>query len=316
MKKRFIAFYEFLTQVIMEFIDDNVLKYSASLSYYTIFSLAPMLVIIISICGYLFGKEAMQGQVYGQIKGFVGSGAALQLQDIIKDIHLSSNSPRATILSIIVLLIGATGVFGEIQDSLNRIWGLKIKTHKVWWKLILTRMLSFSMILSLGFILIVSLLLNALVAMIGNRLNTVFNGFGDTFIPVIDSLISLAITTLIFATIFKVLPDAKIKWKDVLVGALITSLLFMAGKFGIGYYLGKTNLATMYGAAGSVMIILVWAYYSSAILYLGAEFTKVYAKDYGGRILPNAYSVWIKVEEIPVPQVTLKEEVKKESAVE
>ena len=309
MKRKIFSIYHFIKQVIVEFVDDNVLKYSAALAYYTIFSLAPMLIIIIAICGQLFGKEAVQGQVYGEIKDLVGSSAALQIQENIKNIHLSKNNPVATMFSIIVLIIGATGIFGEIQDSLNRIWGLKVKTKKAWWKLILNRLLSFSLILSLGFVLIVSLLLNALIVIVGDRLNNLFSGIGKIFIPLIDNVLSFVITTLLFAIIFKVLPDAKIKWKDISIGALITAVLFTLGKLGIGYYIGSSNMATIYGAAGSIIIIMVWAYYSSVILYLGAEFTKVYANEHGTRIQPNDYSVWIKIEEIPVPGVTLKKEV-------
>ena len=308
-KKKFIFLYHFIKQVIVEFVDDNVMKYSASLAYYTVFSLAPMLIIIISICGALFGKEAVQGQIYGEIKDLVGGPAALQIQENIKNIHLTKDSPVATIFSVIVLVIGGTGIFGEIQDSLNKIWGLKVKTKKTWWKLILNRILSFSLIISLGFVLIVSLVLNALIAIIGDRLNNLLSGVGKIFIPIIDNVLSFGITTLLFAIIFKVLPDAKIKWKDVSIGAVITAILFTLGKLGIGYYLGRSNMATIYGAAGSVIIIMLWAYYSSVILYLGAEFTKVYANEHGTKIQPSEYSVWVKIEEIPVSEVTLKKEV-------
>ncbi|MBC7424408.1 MAG: YihY/virulence factor BrkB family protein [Ferruginibacter sp.] len=309
MKQKIFSLYHFIKQVIMEFIDDNVMKYSASLAYYTVFSLAPMLIIIISICGWLFGKEAVQGQMYGEIKDLVGSAAALQIQENIKNIHLTKETPLATIFSIIVLVIGGTGIFGEIQDSLNRIWGLKVKTKKAWWKLVLNRLLSFSLILSLGFVLIVSLVLTALIAIIGDRLNHILSGASKIFVPLIDNALSFLITALLFAIIFKVLPDAKIKWKDVSIGAIITAVLFTLGKIGIGYYLGRSNMATIYGAAGSVIIIMLWAYYSSVILYLGAEFTKVYANGHGSKIQPNDYSVWIKIEEIPVAEVTLKKEV-------
>jgi membrane protein len=285
------------------------MKYSASLAYYTVFSLAPMLIIIISICGILFGREAVQGQIYSEIKDLVGSPAALQIQENIKNIHLTKDTPAATIFSIVVLIIGGTGIFGEIQDSLNKIWGLKVITKKAWWKLILNRLLSFSLIISLGFVFIVSLLLNALIAIIGNRLNNMLSGVGRIFVPLIDNVLSFAITTLLFAIIFKVLPDAKIRWKDISIGAFITAILFTLGKFAIGYYLGRTNMATIYGAAGSVIIIMIWTYYSSVILYLGAEFTKVYANEHGGKIAPTDYSVWIKIKEIPMPKVTLKEEV-------
>ena len=308
-KKKFIFLYHFIKQVIVEFVDDNVMKYSASLAYYTVFSLAPMLIIIISICGALFGREAVQGQIYGEIKDLVGGPAALQIQENIKNIHLTKDSPVATIFSAIVLVIGGTGIFGEIQDSLNKIWGLKVKTKKTWWKLILNRILSFSLIISLGFVLIVSLVLNALIAIIGDRLNNLLSGVGKIFIPIIDNVLSFGITTLLFAIIFKVLPDAKIKWKDVSIGAVITAILFTLGKLGIGYYLGRSDMATIYGAAGSVIIIMLWAYYSSVILYLGAEFTKVYANEHGTKIQPSEYSVWVKIEEIPVSEVTLKKEV-------
>ena len=173
----------------------------------------------------------------------------------------------------------------------------------------MNRLLSFSLIISLGFVLIVSLVLNAVIALIGDRLNNLLSGVGKIFIPIIDNVLSFGITTLLFAIIFKVLPDAKIRWKDVSIGAVITAILFTLGKLGIGYYLGRSNMATIYGAAGSVIIIMLWAYYSSVILYLGAEFTKVYANEHGTKIQPNEYSVWIKIEEIPVSEVTLKKEV-------
>ncbi|MEO6547537.1 MAG: YihY/virulence factor BrkB family protein [Ferruginibacter sp.] len=309
--KRITGIFLFIKKVILEFFDDNVLKYSASLSYYTVFSLAPMLIIIISICGYIFGKDAIQGQLYGEIKDMVGSNAAIQIQDIIKNIHLTKDTPVATAIGIAVLLVGGTAIFGEIQDSLNKIWGLKVKTKKAWWKLLISRLLSFSLVISLGFVLMVSLVLNALVAIIGDRLNRLITGVGRIFIPVIDNLVTFVITAAVFAVIFKVLPDAKIKWKDVSVGAFITAILFTLGKIAIGWYLGRSDMATIYGAAGSVVIIMVWAYYSSLILYLGAECTKVYATQYGTKIQPNDYSEWIIIEQIPVANATLKEEVLK-----
>lgn len=307
MKNKLVFFFRFNKQVITEFIGDNVLKYSASLAYYTILSLAPLLVIVLFLAGSLFGREAISGQLYSEINDMVGSAAALEIQSAIAKIHLSSDNVFATTVGVIILVIGATGIFGEMQDSLNKIWGLRTKTRKVWWKLIVDRLISFSLILSLGFVLIVSLALNAVVAALSARIGNIFAGMGETVLIVIDNLISLFVTTLLFGTIFKVLPDAKIKWKDVMIGAFITSLLFMLGKYGIGLYLGKSKLSSIYGAAGSVMIIMIWVYYSSAILYLGAVFTKVYATNFGGKIFPNDYSVWIKMEEVPVPAVTLKE---------
>lgn len=300
MKKYAIGFYRFNKQVISEFIADNVLKYSASLAYYTILSLAPLLIIMLFVTGKLFGKEAVKGELYSEIKDLVGSEAALQVQTAIQNIHLSPDNLFASSIGVIVLLVGATGIFSEIQDSLNRIWGLKLTTRKVWWKLFIDRLISFSLILSLGFVLIVSLALNALVAALSGKISQWFSASGESLLLVMDNVISLGITTVLFGTIFKVLPDAKIKWKDVFIGALITSSLFTLGKYAIGFYLGKSNIASIYGAAGSVMILMIWVYYSAAILYLGAVFTKVYATNFGGKIYPNAYSVWIKVEEIPV----------------
>ena len=305
MRKGIVTFFKFNKQVVSEYLADNIIKYSASLAYYTTLSLAPMLVIIISVSGFLFGKEAMRGEVYSQINGLVGSDAALQIQTTMQNIHLKGNTPFATIISIIILIIGATGIFGEMQDSLNKIWGLKTTSRKAWWRLIINRLLSFSIIICMGFVLMVSLILNGVVAALSGKLNTFIHGAGDTMILVVDNILSVLVTTVLFATIFKVLPDAKIKWKDVLIGALITAILFTLGKLGIGYYLSKSNLATLFGAAGSIIIVMIWVYYSSAILYLGAVFTKVYATNFGGKIYPNDYAMWIRVDTVPVPKVTL-----------
>lgn len=309
MKKRVISFFKFNKQVISEFIADNVLKYSASLAYYTILSLAPLLIIILSITGKLFGEEAIRGELYGQIKDLVGADAALQVQTAVSNIHLSSDNFFATAIGIIVLVIGATGIFGEIQDSLNKIWGLRLKQiKKVWWKLLIDRLISFSLIISLGFVLVVSLLLNAFVAALSAEISSWFSSSGENLLLVLDNVLSLVITTILFGTIFKVLPDAKIKWRDVFVGSMITGGLFMLGKYGIGFYLGQSNLTSIYGAAGSVIILMVWVYYSAAILYLGAVFTKVYATNFGGKIYPSDYSVWIKIEEIPVNKPVIVED--------
>ena len=282
--------------VFKEFSADNVVKYSASLAYYTVFSIAPLLVVITTIFGFLFGKEAMQGQIYMQLNKLVGSSAAIQIQDVIKNIHLSKNSFFATVLSAVILLIGATSIFGEIQDSINKIWGLRIKSHKVWWKLILTRLISFSLIISIGIIMVVSLLLNAVVSAFGKFIGKFVAGYSLYFIQVSEAVLSFFVATFLFALIFKILPDARIRWKDVLFGGFMTAIFFTVGKLGISFYLKKSNITSLYGAAGSIIILMVWVYYSSIILYLGAEFTKVFAKLYGKNILPNDYAEWIKIE--------------------
>ncbi len=300
-----MGFFKFLRQVFVEFIGDNILKYSASLAYYTVLSIAPLLVILLTVTSFLFGKEAINGELYGEINKLVGSEAAIQIQTSIQNIHLNTDNVFATTIGVIVLTIGATGIFGEIQDSLNRIWGLKIKAKKVWWKVIIDRLISFSLILSLGFVLIVSLVLNAIAAAISEKIIALLPTMGTIFLFIIDTIVTLSITTLLFGSIFKVLPDAKIKWRDVTIGAFITACLFLLGKYGIGYYLGQSKLGNIYGAAGSIMIMMIWVYYSSAILYLGAVFTKVYATNFGGKIYPSEYSEWIKIEEIPVSKVHL-----------
>ncbi len=306
MKKRFISVFSYIKKVFKEFSADNILKYSASLAYYTVFSIAPLLVIISTLSAIFFGREAVQGQVYEQLEGLVGSVAAVQIQDIIKNIHLTGNNFFASVVSVIILLIGATTLFGEVQDSFNKIWGLRIKAKKVWWKLILTRLLSFSLILCIGFIMIVSLVLNALVSAFGKFIGRYIHNFSVYFIEITEALLSLLVATFLFSLMFKWLPDAKIKWKDVLFGGLITAIFFTLGKLAIGFYLGKSNLTTLYGAAGSIIIIMVWVYYSSIILYLGAEFTKVHAKLYGGKIYPNDFAEWIKIEEKTVLNPELK----------
>ncbi|MEO8413795.1 MAG: YihY/virulence factor BrkB family protein [Ginsengibacter sp.] len=306
MKKKVLNIFSYIKQVFKEFSADNILKYSAALAYYTVFSIAPLLVIISTLSGVFFGKEAVKGQVYEQLNGLVGSAAAVQIQDIIKNIHLTGNNFFASLVSIIVLLIGATSIFGEVQDSLNKIWGLRVKAKKIWWKLILTRLLSFSLILSLGFIMIVSLILNAIISAFGKFLGRYIHHFSVYFIETTEAVLSFVVAAFLFTLMFKLLPDAKIRWKDVLFGGFITAVFFSLGKLGIGFYLGKSNLTTLYGAAGSIIIIMVWVYYSAIILYLGAEFTKVHANLYGRRIQPSEYAEWITIEERTVPNPELK----------
>jgi len=306
MRKRIHTVFLYTRQVFMEFSADNILKYSASLAYYTVFSIAPLLVIITTLSGIFFGQEAVKGEVYSQLNGLVGSAAAIQIQDTIKKIHLTGNNFFASVVSIIVLLIGATSIFGEVQDSLNKIWGLRVKTKKTWWKLILTRLLSFSLILSICFIIVASLILNIILSSFGNFLNRYIHNFNVYFIEVMDTTLSLVVTSFLFSLMFKILPDAKIRWKDVFFGGFITAVFFTLGKFAIGFYLGKSNLTTLYGAAGSIIIIMLWVYYSSIILYLGAEFTKVHANLYGRKIQPNEYAEWVMTEEKRVADPHLK----------
>lgn len=285
-----------LKHTYKEFDEDNAIKLSASLSYYTIFSLPPLIMIILSICGVFFGVEAVTGQFFGQINGLVGNDAALEIQEMIKSIELSNSNVFATIVGVVTLIIGASGVFAEIQSSINFIWGLKPKPKKGLVKFVKNRLMSFSMIASVGFLLLVSLTVNSVMDAFNKRLMQYFPDSTIYLFYILNIVILFVSTTILFAIIFRTLPDGKIAWKDTLIGAGVTSVLFMIGKFLIGLYLGNSSVASAYGAAGSVIIILVWVYYSAIILYFGAEFTKVYALSYGKKIIPNDYAVEIKKE--------------------
>jgi membrane protein len=279
------------------FIDDNGVKLSAALSYYTVFSLPPLLIIIMSLSGIFFGADAVRGEIFGQIEGLVGSNAALQIQETIKKVELSNSNSFAQTFGIIVLLIGASGVFAEIQDSINYIWGIKAKPNRGLIKYLYNRLMSFSMIGSVGFLLLVGLIVNSLIDVLSKRLVSIIPQDTIFLFYMINALVLFIITTLLFSIIFKTLPDGKIALRDCLIGASFTAFLFMIGKFVIGFYLGSYNIASIYGAAGSVILILVWVYYSAIILYFGAEFTKVYAQNHGQKIIPNAYSIRIEKSE-------------------
>jgi len=274
------------------FSDHKVTKLSASLAYFTTFSLGPLLIVIIFIAGRILGEEAAQGSVFNQIKDFIGVDASAQIQTIIKNAAISGKSGMAAIIGVITLLIGATTVFGEIQDSINSIWGVKAKPKAGIMKLVMTRLLSFGMIASLGFLLLVSLAITAIVEGIGNRLKEVFPDIAVVLIYVVNLIVTLGVVTALFAIIFKVLPDIRIKWKAIWPGAIATAILFMIGKFLISVYISKSNIGSTYGTAGSLVILIVWIYYSSIILYFGAEFTKAYAFQKGVHIVPTEYAVW------------------------
>lgn len=289
-----------LKQSFSDFIDNKVFKLSAALAFYTIFSLPAMLIIIISVSDIFYGRAAIEGTLYHQIAEFVGTDAAIQIQQTIRGAALSQSSYFATIVGIITLLFGATSVFSEIQDSINHIWKLKAKPQKGkgFLKLVLNRLLSFSLVISLGFLLLVSLLVNGLMDMLITRLTAMFPELTIIMVYIVNVIITFGITALLFALIFKVLPDARIKWKHVRAGAFTTAVLFMLGKFLIGYYLGHSKLSSTYGTAGSVIVMLLWVYYSAMILYFGAVFTHVFAAHSGSRIYPNNYAVWVQEIEV------------------
>ena len=278
-------------QTFAEVINDNVLKLSAALSYYTIFSLPALLIIITSLCSIYFKAAAVQGEIYSQIKDLIGPSAALQIQDIVKSVNLTGHTTLATVISILVLVTGASGIFTEIQDSINYIWGIKSKPRKGLIRFVMNRLISFSMIASVGFLLLVGLIVSSMMELLNKKLLSFFPS-ETIYVYYVLNIVSLfALTVLLFLIIFKILPDGKISFRDCFLGACFTAALFMIGKFAIGAYLGSTTLSTVYGSAGSIVLVLAWVYYSAIILYFGAEFTKVYSKNYGHKIIPNKYTI-------------------------
>src|ERR1700744_3215626 len=275
------------------FMNDLALKYSASLAYYTIFSLAPLLLLTISLAGLFLGKDAIQGKVFAEINGLVGNDAAKQIQDLIRHLQLSGKSTISVIIGVCTLIVGATTVFGEIQESINIIWQVKAKPKKAWLKLIKDRLLSGSLIVALGFLLLVSLIINGALLAISDRLKTFLPDITVVVFNIINIGVSFLVITLLFAVIFKVLPDVKINWRDVRSGAIFTAILFMLGRLVIGLYISMSATSSSYGAAGSLIAILLWVYYTAAILYFGAEFTKAYADFHGKRIEPADFAVHI-----------------------
>jgi membrane protein len=314
---RLKKFWNIIKQSVSDFFEDRILKLSAALAYYTIFSLPGLLIIVIWFSDIFYGQEAVEGTVYGQIAGFIGKDAALQIQETIRNATLSGESGFATIVGLVTLIIGATSVFGEIQDSINLIWKLKSKPKKGmgWVKLIVNRLLSFSIIISLGFLLLVSLVINSIMEVLIDKLTRAFPDTEVFVVYIFNLSLTFIITSLLFGLIFKVLPDAKIKWKHVRAGAFTTAILFMMGKFLIGFYLGQSKMSSAYGAAGSIIVILLWVYYSSMILYFGAVFTRAYAMQTGSHIYPNNYAVWVEEVEVQSQQ-SLQKQPEKKTVVE
>jgi membrane protein len=283
--KKITSFLGIFKRSVTIFNDCNALKLSAALSYYTVFSLAPFLIVIISLAGIFFGKDAVEGKVYGEIKGLVGSDAAMQVQTIIQNIQHSNHGTIGGIIGFIVLLIGASGVFSEIQTSINFIWSVHKTKKKGLILFLIRKLLSFSLLISMAFILLVSLTVNALIDILSARLQAYFPNSIVKFFYAINIILILVIITLLFTLIFKILPNAIIRWKDAVTGALVTSFLFLIGKFVIGFYLGNSSIGVTYGTTASIVILMLWVYYSSIILYFGACFTRMYAQHFGREIL-------------------------------
>ncbi len=279
-----------LLDAINGFSDDKGMKLSSALAYSTVFSLPPMLLLIIIFGGAFYGTDALQGRIFMELKDIVGENTARQVQDVIRGLQAQRNSTWATIVGAIALVIGATGIFVEIQDSLNMIWGVRSKPKKGFIKLLLNRVISFSMIIGLGFLLIVTLIVNTILLAMSNYLLRFLPDLPINVLNLINNVVIFFVISFLFSVIFKMLPDVRIKWKDVWPGAFVTAALFLVGKFIIGMYIGSANTVTLYGAAGSVIVLLLWIYFSAAILYFGAEFTRAFIEFQGRKIEPNSYA--------------------------
>jgi len=275
---------------VNSWLDDYAPSMGAALAYYTVFSIAPMLLIVISIAGLVFGKEASEGQILTQLESLTGPQAATAIQELLRSVDKPARGTAAAIGGGVVLLIGATTVFGELQDSLDRIWRAPARGPSGLWALLRARLLSFGMILAIGFLMIVSLVASAALAALGTWWQPVFGSY-EVLVGAFNTAFSFAFLTVAFALIYKIIPRVSVQWRDVWIGAGVTALLFTIGKILIGLYIGRTSFSSTFGAAASLAVLLVWVYYAAQIFLLGAEFTWVYAHSYGslkGRVRPRA----------------------------
>ncbi|MGB7085814.1 MAG: YihY/virulence factor BrkB family protein, partial [Phormidesmis sp.] len=280
-------FWSLLKQTVAEWQRDKVSRLAAALAYYTTFSLAPVLVIVIAIASFLFEQSTVQSRIVEQLQGLLGQGGADLVQEMLTSKQgQSSDGIWATVISVGLLIVGASGLFIQLQDALDTVWNVVPRKDAGIWKLIRDRLLSFGMVLVIGFLLLVSLLLSAALSAVNGLFGDVLPGWEIGW-QLLNAAISFGVITLLFALIYKILPDAKISWSDVWIGAAITALLFTIGKALIGLYLGNSSVASAYGAAGSFVVLLLWIYYSAQILLFGAEFTQVYANRFGSNIRPD-----------------------------
>lgn len=304
-KNFFVATFNLLKTAGKGFIEDKVPKLSASLAYCTIISLAPLLTIIIASASIIYRKEIVEGKVYDIVAQFTTPETAAQIQTAVMNASLSGKTTMALTIGIISLLIGATAVFLEIQDSINTIWKVKAKPRNGLLNFLFNRLKSFSLIISLGFLLLVSLTINSILGSLQTRFQELMPINSGWLFFILNNVITFVVITLLFAIIFKVLPDVIIKWKPALVGAAFTTVLFAIGKLLIDLYITKAKPGAIFGTAGTLIIILAWVYYTSFILYFGAEFTRAYAEKFSDRIKPSKYAVHLKVqiEEEPITEL-------------
>ncbi|NNL65203.1 MAG: YihY/virulence factor BrkB family protein [Myxococcales bacterium] len=271
---------DLLKRTYTEWSEDRCLRLGAALAYYTVFSLAPLLVLVIAGLGFFFGEQAAEGRILEQLEGMLGADGAAGVQEMIRNANQPTQGLVATVVGLVTMVIGASTVFGELQDAMNQVWDAKPSPSQGWFDYVKARLTSFSMILVVGFLMLVSLVLSAAVTALDAFLADLFPG-ADLLARVVNLVVGFGVVTFLFALIFKYLPDAEIEWRDVWAGAAGTAVLFAVGKELIGLYLGQTSATSVYGAAGSLVVVLLWVYYSSQILFFGAEFTQVWSRTRG-----------------------------------
>ena len=284
------AIWTLLHQTVLSWLNDYAPSMGAALAYYTLFSLAPLMLIVVSVGGMVFGEDAARGEIASQLQLLMGLGGARAVQDLLASVRQPAQGTLATALGLALLFLGATTVFAELQNALDRIWHAPPSWRGgTWLTLVRTRLLSFGMILAIGFLLLVSLVFSAALALTGRWLEPVFGGW-YALAAVCNALAAFAMVTAMFAVIYKVMPRVRVQWRDVWTGALFTAMLFSLGRYLIGLYIGRSGVVTGFGAAGSLVVILLWVYYSVQIFLLGAEFTWVYANSFGSRKPGAAYA--------------------------
>lgn len=281
---------ELLKRSGLQWYEDEAPQKAASLAYYTLLSTAPLLLFTVTVAGFAFGDDAARGQVAQQVGSVVGPQAADAIQGVVRNAHNETSGTLSSIIGVAVLLFGASGVFGELQTTMNAIWRVKPKPGRGVMGFLHDRFLSFTMVLGVAFMLLVSLVLSAALAAVGRFLSHSMPG-GETIWQILNFAFSIAVITGLFGLIFKVIPDVEVRWRDVWVGSLVTAVLFSIGKFALGLYLGKSSFTSSYGAAGSIVALVVWVYYASQIVFMGAEFTQVYARMFGGNVEPSPQAV-------------------------
>jgi membrane protein len=300
--RRFVAFslhrplhmksssiWKFTKTTSSEWYTHDPFQLAAALAYYTLFSLAPMVIILTGIVGLFFGSTTAETHILGALSGIVGPQSAEAIQEVARNASKQEGGLSATIIGFLLLLLGAGGVVGQLQHSLNSLWGVAARPDLGWWAVIRARFLSYAMLLAIGFLLLVSLIASTVLSALSKYLGTLLPG-ADFLWHVVDIVVSFGFTVVLFAMIYKVLPDVHIEWRDVWTGAILTALLFTIGKFLIGLYLGQSSIATTYGAAGSLVSVMLWVYYSALVFFFGAQVTKVYATEYGHGVAPTEYA--------------------------